>query len=215
MRASISPRASASSPSLFYICFLMFLVLVGCSVIATNLSWQKTVSSYLTEAISVAPKEIQIQIQTVRPAKQNDNTMSIPPSEMKVHYHEMWNHNTSMINIPDEYKNPFNVSVVDENGNRRRPPLTSLKILENVLHGSKYRAEFEAVEVYVENINSPTVSIPKCLAPDLGATRELVNRVVEARNKRNSKRLKSAEQWPYEQLVLPLPVLNGEDYIYI
>jgi hypothetical protein len=59
------------------------------------------------------------------------------------------------------------------------------------------------------------VSIPKCLAPDLGATRELVNRVVEARNKRNSKRLKSAEQWPYEQLVLPLPVLNGEDYIYI
>ena len=145
---------------------------------------------------------------------------SIPPSKVTVHYHEMWNHTTSTIDIPEKYKNPFNFDAP--------PPLTSLEILQNVLHGDKYQAEFEAVEVYMEAIQNAnartkkkataTASIPSCLAPDLAATRELANQVVEARRNRSTKRntkqkQKRNDRWPYEELVLPLPVLNGEDTI--
>ena len=159
---------------------------------------------------------------------------SIPPSKMTVHYHEMWNHTTSTIDIPEKYKNPFN-SITSIDGVPVPPPRTSLEILQNVLHGDQYRAEFEAVEVYMNAISrnananatdteTPTI-IPTCLVPDVGATRELANRVVEARrsrirgdgsvhkNQQPQRKLKG--KWPYEELVLSLPVLNGEDTRYI
>ena len=105
---------------------------------------------------------------------------------MKVHYHSMWNHSTSTISVPEEYRNPFNMTVVDEEGNSRRA-FTSLEILQEVLHGSKYEAEFQAVENYMERLSNNTKEkplVPKCLAPDLAATRKLADRIVEARNKK-------------------------------
>ena len=107
----------------------------------------------------------------------------------------MWNYTTSTIEVPEDYQNPFNVLVVDENGNKRRPR-TSLEILQSILHGTKYKAEFEAVEAYMEssddnatdknnNTKSPSVSVPKCLLPEVGATRDLANRVVQARRERS------------------------------
>ena len=163
------------------------------------------------------PKQKQNTVTTTTTA----TMLSIPPSNMEVHYYEMWDHATSTINIPEKYKNPFNAMGVAV------PPRTSLKILENVLHGEKYRAEFEAVELYMEVIHNTTTTaaaaetatakqptIPKCLAPNLGATRELANRVVKERRK-HKRNTNTNKKWPYEKLVLPLPVMNGEDYIYI
>jgi hypothetical protein len=140
---------------------------------------------------------------------------------MKIHYHEMWNHATSTIDIPEEYQNPFNILIVDETTGEKRRPLTSLEILQNVLHDDKYKAEFEAVEVYMGS--NGTAPIPQCLLPGVNATRELANRVVEARRKQRKeheqqqyrrrsevKVNKSEAQWPYEQMIMPLPVLNGK-----
>ena len=152
---------------------------------------------------------------------------------MKVHYHEMWNHTTSSIDVPEDYQNPFNILVVDENGNKRRP-LTSLEILHSVLHGMKYKAEFEAVEAYMEsnanakgknktNTKSQSVPVPKCLLPDVGATQHLANNVVKARRERSQQKTqqirnetwynnKLKEYWPFVELMLPLPILNGKDF---
>lgn len=108
--------------------------------------------------------------------------ISIPPSKMKLHYYEMWDHNTSTIDVPEKYQNPFHISVIDdETGNQRRA-LTSLEILHNVLHGAKYRAEFEAAEAYA---NRDSTIVPECLLADVGATKELANRVVQERNKKS------------------------------
>lgn len=156
---------------------------------------------------------------------QKTTVISIPPSKMKVHYHEMWNHTTSTIEIPDEYQNPFDIFVLDGNNGNRRRPLTSLEILQNVLHGTQYRAEFEAVEAYMDetsdNANSP---IPKCLLPDVKATQKLAKRIVQRRNERQQQRQRQPYQqqrrrrekkrdWQYDQLMLSLPILNGEDTI--
>ena len=155
--------------------------------------------------------------------RDQETVISIPPSKMKFHYHEMWNHTTSTIEIPDEYQNPFDIFVLDGNNGNRRRPLTSLEILQNVLHGTQYRAEFEAVEAYMDetsdNANSP---IPKCLLPDVKATQKLANRIVQGRNERQrqrqpyqQRRRKKKRDWQYDQLMLPLPILNGEDTIVI
>jgi len=158
---------------------------------------------------------------------------SILPSLMKVHYHEMWNHTTGTIDIPDEYKNPFDILLVESDGSYRRP-LTSLEILQNVLHGDKYRDEFDALELYMTS--NDTVPIPKCMVPDIEATRELARKVVEFRKthkKRKRNLNKSArnlnksanatgrqleknpnpwyKKWPYEAMTLPLPILNRKN----
>ena len=92
----------------------------------------------------------------------------------------------------------------DEHGNRRKPPLTSLEILQKVLHGEKYKSEFEAVAVYMkqirENNNNEMTSfpVPSCLAPNTKATRKLANKVVEERNTNFNK----------GDRTLPLPILN-------
>jgi hypothetical protein len=46
-------------------------------------------------------------------------------------------------------RHPGRVLIVDETTGEKRRPLTSLEILQSVLHGDKYKAEFEAVEVYM------------------------------------------------------------------
>jgi len=135
---------------------------------------------------------------------------------MKIHYHEMWNHTTSTINVPEKYQNPFNILIIDETTGEKRRPLTSLEILQNVLHGEKYKAEFEAVEVYMGS--NGMAPIPQCLLPNVNATQELANRVVEARRKQRDeqerqqqqyrRRTKKTEKWPYARMMMPLPVLN-------
>ena len=132
--------------------------------------------------------------------------------------------------VPEDYQNPFNVLVVDEKGNKRRPR-TSLEILQSVLHGTKYQAEFAAVEAYMERsrddhattdtntTTSPSVSVPTCLRPDVKATRDLAHRVVQARparspqlqqlrNERMYTSRRNTDLWPFAELMLPLPILN-------
>ena len=90
----------------------------------------------------------------------------------------------------------------DKYSNARRS-LTSLEILQNVLHGKKYKAEFTQVEYYMNTItknSNTTLPVPSCLVPDLTATRNLAKRVMEARNK---KRKRSKLEW-----TLLLPILN-------
>lgn len=168
-----------------------------------------------------------------------ETTKFVPPSKMKVHYHEMWNHRTSTIDVPEEYKHPFDewVTVDSENDENKRRPRTSLEILQDVLHGSKYEAEFAALEGYLnytawerlaktEDLGSPPiqkVDPPSCLVADLRATGELAAGVVAARKNETRQRLRQRQRrrslfvirnvepgddWPYRELVLPLPVLN-------
>jgi hypothetical protein len=111
--------------------------------------------------------------------KTDRSVESIPPSKMKRHYHHRWNHTTSTVDLPKEYLNPFGFLVVDENGNTRRP-LTSLEILQRVMHGTEYKAQFEALDAYMNS--NGTTPIPKCLVPDVKATRELAKWVVDERN---------------------------------
>lgn len=163
---------------------------------------------------------------TVKATDILEGVISIPPSKMAVHYYEMWNHTNSTIEIPEEYQNPFDTLVEDENGNWKRP-LTSLEILQKVLRDDKFKADFDAVETYIQN--NQTGPVPSCLAPDLAATRDLANEVVSARRQRDSQQTpkdrqrrnkirkkkkrgtaRANEMWPYEELMLSLPVLNGE-----
>lgn len=158
----------------------------------------------------------------------SEGFVAIPPSKMKVHYHALWNYTTSTIEVPDDYQNPFNVLVVDEKGNKRRPR-TSLEILQSVLHGTKYKAEFAAVEAFMESSDdnatdtnkttSQSVSVPKCLRPEVEATRDLANHVVQARpersqqlqqirNERMYNKSRNTDMWPFAELMLPLPILN-------
>ena len=154
---------------------------------------------------------------------------------MDVHYHQMWNHSTSTIEVPEKFKNPFNEWLIDDAGNRRRPR-TSLEILQEVLHGPKYSADFDALEDYLnytqwkqkgqpdDNGKLPAireVDPPSCLVPNLESTRALAARVVERRREQQHQQqphepprgLKLEEplaEWPFQELVLPLPVINGE-----
>ena len=138
----------------------------------------------------------------------------------------MWNHTTSTIDIPDRYKNPFG-----GNGRGRRP-LTSLEILQEVLHGETHLAEFDLVDRYVRR--NFTGRPPSCLVPDVRATQRLAERVVEARSreqqrrrrqrrlalrKRNARRARNKEQRRQRRersrhgdapgnARLPLPILN-------
>lgn len=160
------------------------------------------------------------------------NVTSIPPSKMKVHYHELWNHETSTIDIPEEYQNPFGVWIeeeIEENGNVKQPPmyrrpLTSLEILQKVLHGEEFRHHFEAVEAYMADQNG-TTPLPSCLAPNLQATHDLAQNVVQARHARQreddglppnrqrrldkKRKTKKESDLLGDQLMLPLPILNG------
>jgi hypothetical protein len=147
----------------------------------------------------------------------------------------MWDLVKSTIDIPEEYRNPFNTTIGGEPGSgSERLPRPSLKILEEVIHGEKYRAEFEAVEAYMEtiypkikkkrkinqtNATISDVSPPSCLVPDLQATGDLARRTVELRKTifpkpqkiwhRNVAEKRKIE-WQYKKLTLPLPILNGE-----
>lgn len=129
--------------------------------------------------------------------------ISIPPSKMKLHYYKMWDHNTSTIDVPEKYQNPFNISVIDDKTGNKRRALTSLEILHNVLHGAKYQAEFEAAEAYA---NYHSQIVPECLRADVGATKELANRVVQERNK--SRTTTATATTTKGRFLLPLPILN-------
>jgi len=161
---------------------------------------------------------------TAKATDKSEGVISIPPSKMEVHYYEMWNHINSTIEVPEEYQNPFDILVEDENGNWKRP-LTSLEILQNVLHDEKFKADFDAVETYVQN--ELTGPVPSCLAPDLAATRDLANEVVSARRQRDAQQTpedrerrnkirkqnkrgtaRADQMWPYEEMMLSLPILN-------
>jgi len=133
-----------------------------------------------------------------------DPMISIPPSKMNVHYHEMWNHSTSTIDIPDVYKNPFNLTFMNKKGEPIHT-LTSLEILQKVLHGREYGEVFAEVEDYMEalkaNSTEEPLAVPSCLAPDLKATRKLADRIVKVRNRK--KKSKDNSAW-----AMSLPVLN-------
>lgn len=181
----------------------IFLVLLsGCSMLTIIWVWSPLVSSFFDSSgfLSFDEPSKVLSISMSKPkaveAAEPSGSISIPPSEMEVHYHEMWNHTTNTISVPEKYRNPFNLTVIDEKGHRRRP-LTSLEILDNVLNGDKYRAEFKAVEAYMEG---KIKEVPQCLVANIDATRELANKVVQARSEP-----KATYQRPTQ---LPLPFLN-------
>jgi len=113
LSSSISPRAKAKvSASLFYVSFLVFLVIFGGSVFLIDV-WQiweriaETTVSYEEYAESRPTMEVVRAKQKQQNANVTTTTTttsmeSIPPSKMTVHYHEMWNHTTSTIDIPEK-----------------------------------------------------------------------------------------------------------------
>mmetsp|Transcript_18522 Transcript_18522/g.42744 ORF Transcript_18522/g.42744 Transcript_18522/m.42744 type:complete len:542 (-) Transcript_18522:382-2007(-) len=169
-------------------------------------------------------------------------TKMIPPSEMEIHYHEMWNHTASTIEVPEKFKNPFGerIVVVDEEGTggekkKRRRPLTSLEILQEVLHGSKHEEDFRKLEAYISRMRSRSKKkrkeggggdgdddddlaiedMPRCLIPDVEGTRALADKVVASRAAKKKKqqrqrgrrrRLRRLEL--RDAFELPLPILN-------
>jgi len=123
----------------------------------------------------------------------------ILPSQMKIKYYEMWNHNTSTINIPEEYRHPFGMQ-----------SNTSLEILQYVLHDEKYQDEYLAVDEYMKGESE---HIPQCLLPNLKATQDLVNEIKKKRQARrnnttNDESNKKHESTAEKNLLIDLPILN-------
>jgi membrane-associated HD superfamily phosphohydrolase len=102
--------------------------------------------------------------------------------EIKLMYH-LWNHTTSTIDIPNELRPPFSFvgGSPDTDSTTATFKLTSLEILQSVLHGEENENEYLAVEEYIQtNYSLPTTTntIPQCLIPNKVATRELANEFV-------------------------------------
>jgi len=161
---------------------------------------------------------------------------------MEIKYHEMWNHSTSTIDVPNEYKYPFGKSV-DGDGDGKNPMIrmTSLEILQSVLHSEENQNEYLAVDDYIsgksKSNNSNTNSIiPKCLLPDIQGTQNLAEEIMKerqrqtAKKKRNNQRTKEGnrllvrrrqnklteeQKLLSNQLLLSLPILNGEFFYYV
>jgi hypothetical protein len=83
-------------------------------------------------------------------------------------------------------RHPGRVLIVDETTGEKRRPLTSLEILQSVLHGDKYKAEFEAVEVYMGSKGR--------FLPNVNATRELASRVSRRSAQETTKRTQEQQQ---------------------
>ena len=169
------------------------------------------------ETIPEPSATVEMANTTEPPPTNGKPTRFIPPSEMERSYAKMWNHGTSTIDVPEEYKTPFDEWVTDETGKRRRP-LTSLEILQEVLHGTRYRADLDKLEAYLgrNDTSQPAIlDLPRCLVPNTASTRALADTVVEARRQtperqpRPKDQKQSKHQWPYDELALPLPILNG------
>ena len=138
-------------------------------------------------------------------AKQNKTTAAhgataIPPSAMTVKYHEMWNHTASRIRVPAEHRHPFGPGSVP-----------SLTLLERALHGREHRAEDAAVDAYVDGRSDVA---PRCLLPDVAATRRAAEEIV-ARRKRRRPRVRAAaaagdgrRRPEADDLMIGLPILN-------
>jgi len=199
--------------------FVQAALVIGGCLICTSLFFSLymiyTVKSLSTFSLVSREPLLVLQTATEENKLPDVNIISVPPSKMKVHYYEMWNHTTQTIEVPDKYRNPFNVSVEDKITGKKRRPLTNLEILQNVLHGEKYQAEFKAVERYMAS-EKGNVLVPQCLAPDIKATEELTGEIIKTRNKMqkqkqrrklNGKKLVNTN-WPYEEMTLPLPFLN-------
>ena len=97
--------------------------------------------------------------------------------------YELWNHTTSTIDIPNELRPPFSFvgGSPDTDTATATFKLTSLEILQSVLHGEENENEYLAVEEYIQtNYSLPTTTntIPQCLIPNKIATRELANEFV-------------------------------------
>jgi hypothetical protein len=104
--------------------------------------------------------------------------------EIKLMY-ELWNHTTSTIDIPNKLRPPFSFvggsPDTDTTTATATFKLTSLEILQSVLHGEENENEYLAVEEYIRtNYSLPTTknTIPQCLIPNKIATRELANEFV-------------------------------------
>jgi hypothetical protein len=109
--------------------------------------------------------------------------------EIKLIY-EHWNHTKSTIDIPNELRPPFSFvgSSSDIDTTSATFKLTSLEILQSVLHGEENEEEYLAVEEYIQtNYSLPTTTstIPQCLIPNKIATRELANEFVLQNKKPN------------------------------
>lgn len=131
----------------------------------------------------------------------SNNESAILPSNMEIKYFEMWNHDTNRINIPEKYKYPFgrNCNV----GTDRI--LTSLEILERVLHSEEDEKEYLAAD---EFITGKSKFAPRCLIPDIKSTRELANKVMKERQNRYKKNNTILSNNINDELLLGLPILN-------
>ena len=122
--------------------------------------------------------------------KGRKEAISILPSKMKVKYHEMWNHTSNTIDVPEQYKYPFGRFRVDNHvvGDGKGPMrMTSLEILQSVLHDSakEHQNEYLAVDDYITGRKN---TIPKCLLPDIQATRKLANEIMKERRECHQQR---------------------------
>ena len=122
-------------------------------------------------------------------------TNCLSPRTMVRKYYEMWNHTTSTIQVPEQWKYPF----------YEETP-SSLEILASVLHGPEHEQDYRDVDDYIrhknesprQRVGNPTTSsvssssvsssvqsmkgssnIPTCLAPDITATRQIADEILE------------------------------------
>jgi len=150
-------------------------------------------------------EEISLSINSASTRNKTDalNIQSIPPSNMGIQYKDLWDHNTSTIIIPKQFQNPFGGSTAE------KKKLTSLEILQNVLHGKQYQKElYQEIDDYMAGNTS---NVPKCLLPDLQTTRTLVDEVIHERERRKREGNQQQQQLPKslsDRLVLHTKILN-------
>jgi Sulfotransferase domain len=90
-------------------------------------------------------------------AATNRRGLSHGPIQMPVHYYEMWDHQTSSIQVPDEHR---------YFGKDKR---TSLEILQDIIHSKKDQAGND----HVRDFNPDT--LPKCFVPNTAPARQLAD----------------------------------------
>jgi hypothetical protein len=132
-----------------------------------------------TPNVNAKTNSTNAETKTDKKQQQQHQHHVVSPRNMDIKYYEMWNHNTSTIDVPDKYKFPFYDGIP-----------SSLEILESVLHGEKNEKEYMDVDNYMTSLslsNSDKVlSLPNCLAPDTRKTRQIANEILDGTRSRLS-----------------------------